>query len=78
MEADFSGYATRNDIVCADGVTIKADAFKHQDGKRVPLVWQHQHNEPANVLGHGILENRADGVYVYGFFNNGASAAEAK
>ena len=78
MEADFSGYATRTDIVCADGVTIKAGAFKHQDGKRVPLVWQHQHNEPANVLGHGILENRADGVYVYGFFNNGASAAEAK
>ncbi|ASR80463.1 major capsid and protease fusion protein [Arthrobacter phage Tribby] len=66
---DFSGWATRSDIVCSDGRTIKDNAFKHQDKIRVPLVWQHQHNTPENVLGHAILENRQGGVYCYGYFN---------
>ena len=78
MEADFSGYATKNGLKCADGRTIMPGAFKDGDGQRVPLVWQHQHNETSNILGHGILENRNDGVYVYGFFNDSQSAAEAK
>lgn len=67
---DFSGYATKNDLACSDGRTIKQDAFKDQDGQTVPLVWQHMHNEPTNVLGHAVLENRADGVYAYCTFNN--------
>ena len=75
---DFSGYATRNDLRCSDGKTIRRDAFKHMDGAKVPLVWQHQHNETENVLGHGLLENREDGVYVYGFFNASPSAKHAK
>ena len=66
---DFSGWATRNNIKCSDGRTILKDAFKHNDGKKVPLVWNHQHNEPDNVLGHVLLENREDGVYAYGKFN---------
>lgn len=78
MKADFSGYATRNDLLCTDGRTIRGGAFKHQDRMRVPLVWQHQHQDPGNVLGHAILENRDDGVYAHGFFNSGASAAEAR
>ena len=78
MKADFSGYATKNDLLCTDGRTIKGGAFQHQDQKRVPLVWQHQHNEPGNVLGHAILEDRRDGVYAYGFFNSSPSAAEAR
>ena len=78
MKADFSGYATKNDLLCTDGRTIKGGAFRHQDQNRVPLVWQHQHNEPGNVLGHAILENRRDGVYAYGFFNESPSAKEAR
>lgn len=70
MEYDFSGYATKNDLKCTDGRTIRKDAFKANDGEKVPLVWQHGHKEPSNVLGHAILENREDGVYVYGKFNN--------
>jgi HK97 family phage prohead protease/HK97 family phage major capsid protein len=75
---DFSGYATKSGLKCSDGRTILQDAFKHQDGTQVPLVWQHLHNEPKNILGHAILENREDGVYCYGKFNNTESANEAK
>lgn len=67
---DFSGYATRNDLLCGDGVTIRKDAFKGDDGREVPLVWNHEHNDPKAVLGHAVLENRADGVYAYGVFND--------
>lgn len=74
MEADFSGYATKAGLKCTDGRTIMPDAFKHQDTLRVPLVWQHGHRDPENVLGHAILENRQDGVYAYGFFNDSAKA----
>lgn len=77
---DFSGYATKNDLKCSDGRVILQDAFKHQDGKTVPLVWQHFHNDPSNILGHATLENRKDGVYCYGSFNdseNGQNAKEA-
>lgn len=70
MKYDFSGYATKNDIPCADGRTIKRDAFKENNGGTVPLVWQHMHDDPKNVLGHAKLENREDGVYVYGKFND--------
>jgi hypothetical protein len=77
-KADFSGYATRANIKCTDGRTIMPDAFKHQDTMTVPLVWQHNHDEPANVLGHAILENRDDGVYTYGFFNSTPAAQNAK
>lgn len=66
---DFSGWATKNDLVCSDGRTIMSNAFKHMDKVTVPLVWNHQHNDPENVLGHAVLENRAFGVYTYGFFN---------
>jgi len=75
---DFSGYATKNDLKCTDGRTILKDAFKHQDGTTVPLVWAHLHSEPSNILGHAILENRADGVYCYGTFNDTASGKDAK
>lgn len=75
---DFCGWATRNDIKCSDGRTIRKDAFKDNDGMTVPLVWNHQHNEPYNVLGHALLENREDGVYTYGFFNNTESGKNAK
>lgn len=78
MAYDFSGYATRNNIRCADGRTIRRDAFKDCDGKTVPLVWQHQHNEPINVLGHALLENRDDGVYTYGQFNDSEYGQYAK
>lgn len=78
MKYDFSGYATKNDIVCTDGRTILKDAFKHNDGQRVPLVWQHMHNEPENILGHAVLENRPDGVYAYCTFNDTPSAQNAK
>lgn len=66
----FSGYATRNDLLCGDGRTIRKDAFKGCDGVKVPIVWNHEHNDPNAVLGHAILENRADGVYAYGTFND--------
>ena len=78
MEPDFSGYATRNDIVCSDGKTIKPNSFKHQDNQRVPLVYQHDHADVLQVLGHAVLENRADGVYAYGYFNETPMGAHAK
>lgn len=78
MVADFSGYVTRNDLRCADGLTIKAGAFKHNDGMTVPLVWQHMHNDPENVLGHVLLENREDGVYGHAVFNTTDSGKTAK
>lgn len=78
MKPDFGGYATRNDLKCTDGVTIRNGAFKHQDGQKVPLVWQHNYGEPANVLGHAILKNRPDGVYADAYFNTSESAKNAK
>lgn len=75
---DFSGWATRNDLRCSDGRTIRKDAFKINDGQIVPLVWQHQHNSPDNVLGHALLENREEGVYMYGSFNDTPKAQHAK
>lgn len=78
MDADFSGYASKAGLKCSDGRTIMPEAFKHMDGMTVPLVWQHGHNEPTNVLGHAVLESRKDGVYTYGFFNDTDSAKNAK
>lgn len=75
---DFSGWATRNDLKCSDGRVIRRDAFKHDDGIKVPLVWNHQHNDPRNVLGHAWLENRPQGVYTYGFFNDSESGEIGK
>lgn len=75
---DFAGWATRNNLPCADGRTIRRGAFKHQDGEKVPLVWNHQHNSAENVLGHAILENRNSGVYTYGFFNDTESGRNAR
>lgn len=75
---DFSGWATKNDLRCADGRTIRRNAFKECDGVEVPLVWNHAHNEPENVLGHALLENRDDGVYCYGTFNDTSSGQVAK
>jgi hypothetical protein len=75
---DFSGYATKAGLKCSDGRTIMPDAFKHQDKETVPLVWQHGHNEPSNVLGYAILEHREDGVYAYGFFNDTDQGKNAK
>jgi hypothetical protein len=73
VKCDFSGWATKNDLLCGDGRTIRRDAFKHNDGQTVPLVWNHQHNDPNNVLGHALLENREDGVYAYCTFNDSES-----
>jgi len=73
-EPDFSGYATKAGLKCSDGRTIMAEAFKHQDKAKVPLVWQHGHNDPENVLGHAILEARPDGMYAYGYFNQSSKA----
>lgn len=75
---DFSGWATRNDLKCSDGRTIRKDAFKHNDGQTVPLVWNHDHNDPMNVLGHALLENREEGVYAYCSFNNTAAGNNAR
>lgn len=75
---DFCGWATRNDIYCTDGRTIRQDAFKSDDGKKVPLVWQHQHDDPEAVLGHGFLENTPEGVRIYGYLNNTKRGREAK
>lgn len=75
---DFSGYATRNDIECGDGRIIRRGAFRDNDNTRVPLVWQHIHNDPNNVLGHADLENRDDGVYAYCTFNDTPSGQNAK
>ena len=78
MDYDFSGYATRNDIQCLDGRVIRKDAFKDQDHKKVPLVYMHDHMSVDNVLGHCLLENREDGVYVYGKFNGTPEGLHAK
>ena len=78
MKYDFSGWATKNNIRCSDGRTILRDAFKHNDGQTVPLVWNHQHNESANVLGHAVLENREEGVYAYCTFNDTEAGKNAK
>ena len=67
---DFSGWATRNDLQCSDGRIIRKDAFKHNDGTKVPLVWNHDHTDPYRVIGHALLENRDEGVYAYGSFND--------
>ena len=78
MKYDFSGYATRNGIRCSDGRTIMKDAFIENDGTTVPLVWQHDHSDPSNILGHCMLENRPDGVYAFGVFNDTPAAQDAK
>lgn len=78
MEYDFSGWATRNNIRCSDGRTILKDAFKHNDGQMVPLVWNHDHNDLLNVLGHALLENRDEGVYAYCTFNDTDAGRNAK
>ena len=78
MGYDFSGYATKNDLTCGDGRIIRKDAFKDCDGKTVPLVWHHIHNDPMNVLGHADLENREDGVYAYCSFNDTPQGQNAK
>lgn len=75
---DFSGYATRNNIRCSDGRTIIRDAFKDCDGAKVPLVWNHMHSDSQAVLGHAYLENREDGVYTYGYFNDTERGTEAR
>lgn len=78
MKYDFGGWATRNDLQCADGRVIKKDAFKAQDGQTVPLVWMHDHADPANVLGLAHLENRDDGVYAHCIFNDTESGKTAR
>lgn len=75
---DFSGWATRNDLLCGDGRTIRKDAFKDNDGATVPLIWNHQHDDPKAVLGHAVLENRDSGVYAYGVFNDSEIGQHAK
>ena len=75
---DFCGWATRNDLKCSDGRVIRRDAFKHNDGKQVPMVWNHQHDDPNEVLGHALLENREEGVYAYCRFNDTESGKTAK
>lgn len=75
---DFSGWATRNDLKCSDGRTIRKGAFKHNDGQTVPLVWNHQHNDSMNVLGHALLEERDQGVYAYCTFNDTEAGQNAK
>lgn len=78
MDYDFCGWATRNNIKCSDGRTIMKDAFIENDGQKVPLVWNHDHNSPDNVLGHALLENREEGVYTYCKFNDTESGQQAK
>lgn len=75
---DFSGWATKNDLKCSDGRTIRKNAFADQNGQTVPLVWQHMHNDPLNVLGHALLENRDEGVYAYCTFNDTEGGKNAK
>ena len=77
-DCDFSGYATRNDLLCADGRTIRKNAFRDNDGSTVPLCWMHEHGDMGAVLGHAMLENREDGVYAYCFFNDTEEGARAK
>lgn len=78
IDHDFGGWATRNDLKCSDGRVIRQDAFKHNDGAKVPLMWGHQHDDPMRILGHAILENRKEGVYAYGKFNNTEQGLHAK
>lgn len=78
VKYDFSGWATRNDILCADGRTIRKDAFKANDGQTVPLLYGHCHNDPDRILGHALLENRDEGVYAYCTFNESESGKAAK
>lgn len=78
MNPDFSGYASKADLVCSDGLTIRPHAFKDHDGQKVPLVWQHIHSDPEMVIGHAIVEDRPDGTYVRGYFNQGAKAQASK
>ena len=78
MKYDFSGWATKNGLRCSDGRTIMKDAFLHNDGQTVPLVWNHQHNDHMNILGHALLENRQEGVYAYCVFNETESGQNAK
>ena len=75
---DFSGWATKNDLRCSDGRTIRRDAFKENDGKTVPLIWNHQHDSPEDVLGHALLVNKPEGVYAYGVFNKTEAGMTAK
>ena len=75
---DFAGYATKSNILCSDGRTIRNHAFSHQNGKTVPLVWDHGHNDPGNVIGHALLEDRNDGVYCYCYLNDTAKAKDTK
>lgn len=75
---DFCGWATKNDLKCSDGRVIRHNAFKVNDGQKVPLVWNHTHSDPSRVLGHAILENRDNGVYAYGYFNNTSAGRDAK
>lgn len=75
---DFGGWATKNNLKCSDGRVIIKDAFKHNDGQTVPLVWNHQHSDPLNVLGHAVLENRNEGVYAYCTFNSTEAGQNAK
>ena len=75
---DFSGWATKANMLCSDGRIIRQNAFEECDGMKVPLVWNHQHNKPEEVLGHALLENREDGVYAYCSFNDTESAQNAK
>lgn len=78
VKCDFSGWATRNDLLCGDGRVIKKDAFKDDDGSTVSLIWNHEHNNPDAVLGHALLENREDGVYAYCTFNDTENGKTAK
>ena len=78
MKADFSGYATRANVLCSDGRTIAPNAFKHQDGATVPLVWEHGGRNLENILGRAILEHRDDGMYATCMFNETATAATAR
>ena len=75
---DFAGWATRNDLKCSDGRIIRKDAFKHNDGQTVPLVWNHDHTDPYRIVGHALLENREEGVYAYGKFNETELGKTAK
>src|SRR4029079_2501868 len=78
VEPDFGGYATKFGVRCSDGRTITADAFKHMDGKQIPLLWSHQHTTPENVLGHAVLEWRQDGMYAKSFLNDTPASLAAK
>lgn len=75
---DFSGWATRHNIKCSDGLTIRGGAFAHNDGAKIPLVWSHDHSSPESVLGHAVLENRPEGVYAYGYFNESDNGLRAR